>query len=147
VPRNNTGYERDFYTWTVEQAKLLRTGELTHLDRTNIAEEIESLGRRDRRELIDRVENLLVELLTWRLEAGARCGNWKSQILQQRSEIDYIIKDSPSLRKFAAARLAEAYADARERVIESLRLSQPSFSSECPFTLDQVLSRDFLPEA
>jgi hypothetical protein len=144
--RNNTGYEQDFYAWTVEQGKLLRAGELTQLDIANLAEEIESLGRRDRRELIDRLKNLLMELLRWRLETGARCGNWQAQILQQRFEIDQIIDDSPSLRKFAAGRLDEAYADARQRVIESLQLLQPDFPVKCPFTLDQVLAEDFLPE-
>jgi len=146
VPRSNIGYEQDFYAWTVNQAKLLRAGELTHLDVANIAEEIESLGRRDRRELIDRIKNLLMEMLKWRIEAGARCGNWRSKILQARSDIDRIIEDSPSLRPFAVRRLGEAYADARQRVIETLQLLHPDFPLECPFSLEQVLSRDFLPE-
>jgi hypothetical protein len=145
VARNTTGYEQDFYAWTVEQAKLLRNGELTQLDIANIAEEIESLGRRDRRELIDRIEKLLVDLLRWRLETGARSGNWRAEILQQRFEIDQVIEDSPSLRKFAAGRLDRAYAHARQRVIETLGLLQPDFPLNCPFSLDQVLAEDFLP--
>ncbi len=140
------GYEDDFFAWTVEQAKLLRSGELSKIDAPNVAEEIESAGRRERRELGDRIENLIAELLKWHCEPGARCGNWKSEILQQRFDIEHIIKDSPSLRDFAAERLSEAYSDARERVIEELGLLQPGFSVGCPFTLDQVLSHSFLPE-
>jgi Domain of unknown function DUF29 len=51
MPRNAIDYEDDFYAWTVEQARLLRMGELSAIDAANIAEEIESIGRSDRREL------------------------------------------------------------------------------------------------
>lgn len=146
MPRNAPGYEDDFYIWTVEQAKLLRSGEFSKIDAMNVAEEIESLGRRDRREIADRLERLIVELLKWRFQAGARCGNWRSEILQQRFEIGHIIEDSPSLREFAAETLGEAYSDARQRVIEELGLLQPSLPSDCSFTLDQTLSHSFLPE-
>lgn len=146
MPRNTPTYEEDFFAWTVEQAKLLRSGDLSQIDAANVAEEIESLGHRDRRELGDRLKNLIVELLKWCCETGARCGNWRSKILHQRFEIEQIIDDSPSLREFAAARLAKAYSDAREGVVEKLGLLQPDFPDECPYTLDQVLSHSFLPE-
>lgn len=146
MARNTTGYEQDFFAWTVEQARLLRDGDMSRLDVVNIAEEIESLGRRDRRELVDRIEKLLVELLRWRLDAGARCGKWQAEILHRRFEIDQIIEDSASLRKFAAGRLGKAYTDARQRLIETLGLLQPDYPPQCPFTLDQVLAEDFLPE-
>jgi hypothetical protein len=146
MPRNTPTYEVDFFAWTIEQAKLLRSGEFSRIDAVNIAEEIESLGRRDRRELGNRLENLIAELLKWRCDPGARCGNWRSEIRQQRFEIEQIIDDSPSLREFAADRLAEAYSDARERVVGELGLLQPGFPAECPYTLDQVLSHSFLPE-
>lgn len=146
VSRNTTGYEEDFYAWTIEQAKLLRSGEFSRIDTLNVAEEIESVGRRDRRELADRIEDLIVELLKWLCQPGARCGNWHSEILQQRFEIEHIINDSPSLREFTEERLAEAYSDARERVVEELRLLQPDFPAECPYSLDQLLSHSFVPE-
>jgi hypothetical protein len=146
MPRNTTGYEEDFYAWTLEQAELLRSGEFSKIDALSIAEEIESVGRRDRRELADRLENVIGELLKWRSQPGARCGNWQSAILTQRFEIEHIIEDSPSLRQFASVYLAEAYTDARERVIETMGLLQPDFPADCPFTLDQVLSHSFVPE-
>jgi hypothetical protein len=146
MPRNTSIYEEDFFSWTQEQAKLLRSGDFSRIDAANIAEEIESLERRDRRELGDRLENLIAELLKWRCDPGARCGNWQSEILRQRSEIGHIIDDSPSLREFAAEQLAEAYSHAGERAVEELKLLQPDFPAECPYTLDQVLSHSFLPE-
>ncbi|WP_292117314.1 DUF29 family protein [Mesorhizobium sp.] len=41
-----TPYEADFVQWCAEQGSLLREGRLSELDRENLAEEIESLGRR-----------------------------------------------------------------------------------------------------
>src|SRR5712692_1797691 len=117
MPRNTTGYEQDFYAWTVEQAKLLRSGEFSKIDALNVAEVIEGAGLRDRRELSDRLETVIAELLKWHFEPGARCGNWRSAILQQRFEIEHIVEDSPSLRQFATERLGEAYSDAREREV------------------------------
>ena len=146
MPRNAPGYEQDFYAWMVEQAKLLRSGEFSKVDALNVAEEIESVGRADRRELGDRLENLIVELLKWRCQPGARCGNWQSVILHQRFEVEQIVDDSPSLRDFATERLSEAYSDARERVVEELGLLQPDFPTDCPFSLDRVLSHSFFPE-
>jgi hypothetical protein len=94
----------------------------------------------------DRLKNLIAELLKWRCEPGASCGNWRASILSQRFEIENILKDSPSLRQFATDRSGEAYSDARERVIEELGLLQPDFPAACPFTAEQILSEDFLPE-
>jgi hypothetical protein len=145
VPRNASEYDQDFYAWTVQQAKLLRAGELSRLDTANLAEEIESLGRQDRRDIARRLEQLVIELLKWRVQAGARCGNWQSEILRQRFDIGQIIEDSPSLRQFATERLSQAYSDARERVIEELGLLRAEFPAECPFTLDRVMAEDFLP--
>ena len=60
MPRNTAGYEEDFYAWTVEQSRLLRSGELSAIDAANIAEEIEGMGRSDRRELKSRLIVLLM---------------------------------------------------------------------------------------
>src|SRR6516162_3998984 len=66
MPRNSVRYDEDFYGWTVEQSRLLRSGELSTIDAANIAEEIESMGRSDRRELKSRLVVLVMHLLKWR---------------------------------------------------------------------------------
>jgi hypothetical protein len=66
MDRNAADYDADFYAWIVEQARLLRAGELSAIDAANIAEEIESVGRSDRRELHSRLVMLIMHLLKWR---------------------------------------------------------------------------------
>jgi hypothetical protein len=140
------GYEDDFFLWTIQQAAVLRAGQLSKLDLVNLAEEIESLGRRDRRELADRIRKLIAELLKWHCDPGARCGYWRAAIRQQRYEIELILRDSPSLRQFVRDEFPRIYTEAREDVIDELRLLQPDFGPECPFTPEQILADNFLPE-
>ncbi len=146
MPRNLVDYEKDFYAWTVEQSRLLRSGELSSIDAVNIAEEIESMGRSDRRELKSRLVVLAMHLLKWRHQPGARSRSWSATIDEQRLQIEEVLAESPSLRPMVATILSDAYAIARARAIAETGLAEETFLEACPFTPDAVLSRDFLPD-
>lgn len=62
MPRNAAAYDKDFFAWTEEQASLLRAGEVAEIDAANLAEEIESVGKSDRREIRSRLIVLLAHL-------------------------------------------------------------------------------------
>jgi len=79
-----TLYERDFHAWAGEQAGLLRAGKLAEADLPHIIEEIESLGRGEKREFVDRLIVLLVHLLEWRYQPGLRGNAWRLSIEEQR---------------------------------------------------------------
>ena len=146
MPRNLADYEEDFYAWTVEQARLLRSGELSSIDVAIVAEEIESLGRGDKRELESRLTVLLMHLLKWQIQSKMRSRSWSGTILEQRRRIAKLLKESPSLLPFVNEALAEAYSDALEAASNETGLPETDFPTECPFTPDEVLSRAFLPE-
>jgi Domain of unknown function DUF29 len=141
MQRNAVDYEEDFYAWTVEQARLLRSGELSALDAANIAEEIESMGRSDRRAIESRLTVLLTNLLKRQLQPTS----WSATIREKRRQIEKLLHESPSLRPFVAEATAEAYAEAREDAAEETGLPEAAFPDLCPFTADEVLSRTFLP--
>ena len=86
MPRNAVDYEEDFYAWTMEQAQLLRSGEFSELDIENIAEELETMGRSDKREIESRLTVLLAHLLKWQLQVGLRSKSWSGTIREQRRE-------------------------------------------------------------
>jgi Domain of unknown function DUF29 len=146
MARNSLDYEEDFYAWTVEQARLLRSGDLSAIDAANIAEEIESMGRSDRRAIESRLTVLLTHLLKWQKQSKMRSGSWSGTIAEQRRRIAKLLADSPSLRPSVDEALAEAYGEAREAASNQTGLPEEEFPSECPFTVDQLLSRSFLPE-
>ena len=125
----------------------MRSGELIAIDAANIAEEIESIGRRDRREMRNRLITLLSHLLQWRVQAAARSARWACILRAQRLHIQLILEDSPSLRPMAAAMLIQAYEIARLRAIAKTGFADELFPMVCPFTADEVLAPTFLPEA
>jgi hypothetical protein len=146
MSRNSVDYEDDFYAWTVEQAHLLRSGEVSGIDAANIAEEIESMGRSDRRELRSRLVVLMMHLLKWQHQPAARSRSWSATIDEQRLQIEEVLAESPSLRPIAAAMLSPAYAIARARAVAETGLAETAFPEACPFTAEEMLSRAFLPE-
>ena len=111
-------YDTDFYAWTQAQAAALRAKKWLALDVDNLAEEIESLGRSDRRAITHQLERLLLHLLKWVYQAGQlpRYGrSWRRSIYQARTAIADLLEESPSLRDYPAQRLALAYQRARQQ--------------------------------
>ena len=80
----DSNYERDFYAWANEQAALLRAGRLGEADFKHIAEEIESMGKTEKRELVSRLTVLLLHLLKWRFQPELRSANWRLTVEEQR---------------------------------------------------------------
>ena len=146
MPRNAAAYDEDFFAWTEEQARLLRAGEFSQLDIENMAEELESMGRRDKHEIDSRLEVLLMHLLKWQLQIRLRGPGWSGTIREQRRRIEKVLRESPSLRPVVGQLIPEAYAEAREKAAEETGLPETTFPADCPFTPAQILAKDFLPE-
>ena len=143
-------YDTDFYAWTQTQAAALRDRKWTTLDVTNLAEEIESLGRSDRRAIGHYLERLLKHLLKWTYqpEQRPRYGrSWARSIRHSRRKIAELIAESPSLHGYPAQRMATAYRPAREDAADETDLPLANFPEACPWTAAQVLDDDFWPKA
>lgn len=141
--RNRVGYEDDLAAWAEEQGRRLRAGDLAAIDVENIAEEIEALGRSQMRELQSRLIVLLQHLLKWKFQPEHQCRSWSLTIRTQRRDLLAVIKDSPSLRRRIPELLAESFSDARDRALEETGLYR--MVEDCPWTVDQILSPEFLP--
>ncbi|WP_420393540.1 DUF29 domain-containing protein [Acuticoccus sp.] len=140
------GYDVDFFLWTQEQAARLRARADATLDWANLAEEIEGLGKRDRREVDSRLEVLLLHLVKWQYQREARSAGWIGSIREQRRNIERIVEDSPSLRQRPSERLSRAYAVARSQAsIQMGLLGLDQLPVECPFAIADVLRHDWLP--
>jgi hypothetical protein len=146
MSRNSTGYEDDFFAWTAEQAQLLRTGRFSQLDVENVAEEIESMGRRDKREIESRLEVLLMHLLKWQVQVSNRSSGWAGTIREQRRRIEKLLRESPSLTPTLRQMVPEAYAEARHMATLETGLAETAFPASCSYTFAQILSAEFLPE-
>src|ERR1700684_4714536 len=103
-----SSYDRDFYAWANEQVALLRAGKLAQADLEHIAEEIESMGRTEKRELISRLTVLLLHLLKWRFQPEFRSRSWRLSIDGQRLDIEDLLKDNASLRPVVSESIGQA---------------------------------------
>jgi hypothetical protein len=139
-------YDNDFYAWTQEQAHRLREGAFSQLDIENIAEEIESMGRSDKREIESRLVVLLAHLLKWQVQVGFRSRSWSATIREQRDRIQDLLGESPSLRPVVTSMRPALYARARRVAADETGLPETTFPAACRFTSDQILAEDFLPQ-
>ena len=144
--RRPTSIEDDFALWTAEQGALLRAGTLDRIDRDNLAEEIESLGRSEKYEIESRLKVLLLHLLKWQFQSGKRSNSWRATIDEQRGRIRRRLKDSPSLVNYPAEILQEEYSYARPFAADETGLDEGLFPEVCPYSAEQVLDPAFFPE-
>lgn len=139
-------YETDFYAWANEQAALLRAGKLSAADIEHIAEEIESMGKTEKRELLSRLTVLLLHLLKWRYQPARRGVSWEASIRNQRLDITDHLADNPSLKSRLHETLASAYVRARNSAAAETGLSETTFPAECPWSFDQIMDAGFWPD-
>jgi len=132
-------YDRDFYAWANEQAALLRAGRLSAADIAHIAEEIESMGRSEKRELTSRLAMLLAHLLKWRFQPGRRGRSRQATIREQRSEVADVLADNPSLGARLDELLPNAYGKAVQIAIRETDLAEETFPAICPWTFEQAM--------
>ena len=146
MSHNGDLYEEDFYAWAQTTAALIRAGKWHDLDREALAEEIESLGKSQHRELGSRLDVLVMHLLKWCYQPSEHCGSWRSTIRTQRRELRRLLQQNPSLRPGVASLMAEGYAEARLNASDETGLTLATFPEACPWTPEQVLDAEFWPE-
>jgi hypothetical protein len=145
----DTLYDTDFYRWTQAQAEAVRGKLWAALDLEHLAEEIEDLGKSDRRALENHLKNLLLHNLKWAYqpqERARRGRGWQTSMDNARDAMDQVLRDSPSLRGKLDAALAWAYPRARRSAQKQTGLPLATFPERCPWNLGQLLDEDFLPE-
>ncbi len=138
-------YDTDFYNWAICNANLLKKGKLTEIDAANIAEELESMAKRDKRQLINRLIILLLHLLKWEFQPSARSGSWKGSVIEQRRRIRQLLDDSPSLINELELKIVSAYKDALQQASVETNLDQSVFPEQCPYTKEQLFDGTFYP--
>lgn len=139
-------YDQDFYAWTFHNATLLRQGRWHELDAVQIAEELESMGRSERRELGHRLAQLLMHLLKWQFQPNRQSNSWLYTIKEQRRAIRRLLRDSPSLQAQIEVILPESYEDSVLMAVKQTGMKENVFPITIPYTLAQLLDDGFLPQ-
>lgn len=136
-------YEYDFYSWLMEQARHLRDGRTDALDRDNLAEELESLGREQFNRLVSALRVLMLHMLKWDHQPVRRSRSWVLSIREQRLEIGDVLADNPGLKPRVAEAIARAYRRACLEAAKETELDEATFPAAYPYSFDDIMARTF----
>lgn len=141
-------YEKDYVLWTDTTAQQLRQRELENLDWEHLIEEVEALGNEQRRKVESYLKQLIKHLLLyqyWETERAYCANGWKEEIENFRDELEFLLR-SQTLYNYALQKIDGIYIKAKKQAIIKTDLPPETFSQNCPYTLEQILDSDFLPE-
>lgn len=139
-------YTKDFSAWISQTAQLLREHRWHEIDVPNLVEEVEDLGRSERRGIASQLTRLLLHLLKWQYQPQRRSDSWLDSITDARTQIELTIEDSPSLKSYPAEQLQKSYQRARRQAAQQTKIEVAVFPEKCPYSLEQILADDWLPE-
>ncbi|MBD2624901.1 DUF29 domain-containing protein [Trichormus variabilis] len=143
---NSNLYNQDFYLWIETTAKQLKDGKFAEIDLANLIEEIESMGRSEKRALKSNLLVVLMHLLKYKYQPEKCSNSWLSTIFEHRRRLKEDLTESPSLKKYFSEMFSECYQDARKQASLETGLSLDTFPVDSPFTTDETLNQDYLPE-
>lgn len=132
--------------WIEETLKLLRENKLAEIDVANLIEEIEDMGKSQKQAVRSNLIVLLMHLLKYQYQPEKQSGSWKYTIREHRRPLIEAFEDSPSLLNYLAEVFDKCYQNARKEAADETELSLNTFPNESPFTIEQTLEEDFLPE-
>lgn len=140
-------YTADFNSWIQRTAQLLRERRWHEIDLEHLIEEVEDLGKSERRGIASQLTRLLLHLLKWQYQPQRRTDSWLDSITDARTQIGLAIEDSPSLNNYPAEQLAQSYQRARRQAAKQTGMALSVFPEECPYLLELVLEEDWFPLA
>jgi hypothetical protein len=142
-------YDVDYQVWLDQTVAQLRSQDFSNIDLENLIEEIESLGKSDKRAISSYLMRLCEHLLKikyWESEQETCLRGWKVEVRNFRLQIQSILKDSPSLRNHLRENFLAAYQNGRELFLDSSELDGTLIPKAPEFTLEQTLDEDWLPQ-
>jgi len=139
-------YLADFNSWIERTAQLLRERRWHEIDVETLIEEVEDLGKSERRGVASQLTRLLLHLLKWQYQPQRRSDSWLDSITDARTQIELAIEDSPSLKSYPKEQLKDSYQRARRQAAKQTDIQISVFPEECPYPLELILDEDWLPQ-
>ena len=137
-------YQTDYNQWVNETVQQLRERQFDGVDWDNLIEEIEDMGKSQKRALesfLTRLVEHLLKLAYWDSEKKRNGNHWKSEIVNFRYQIHKRLKESPSLRPELESIYAEIFSVAIKSVSQLFPLKKDTYIS-----LEKTLDNEWFPE-
>ena len=139
-------YDTDFVRWVETTVEQLRTQNYANVDWENLLDEIEDMGKSEKRAIYSNLKILLLDLLKYKYQPDKRSNSWVASIVEHRQRIKKAFKESPSLQPYFTEIFNDCYQDARELVAAETGLAINDFPVETPFNYEQVINAEYLPD-
>jgi hypothetical protein len=140
-------YEADYLQWIQTNLQDLRNKDYERVDWENLFEEIEDMGRSERRALESNLIIVLLHLLKWQYQPEKRTGSWERSIIEHRRRLRKALKESPSLKSYLTNILEENYSESVKQAKAETKLPLDAFPQQCPYELASILDDEFLPDS
>lgn len=145
-PLDRDLYDRDFFAWTQDQAARLRAWP-EHLrpngiDVANLVEEVESLGKSDRRAIESFLEFVVLHVLKLEFHPERQAQrHWMREVNTFRASLRRLYRQNPSLQAQRADMLVEVWRDALGDFRRDLAVDAPEHVAG----FDAILPPDSAP--
>ncbi|WP_013323823.1 DUF29 domain-containing protein [Gloeothece verrucosa] len=150
----NTLYDQDFNQWRETTIQQIREGQFNQVDWEHLLQELEDLGRSEKRAFISNLMVLITHLLKLKIQADApdtMKGSWYDSAAEHRTRVKKDLAENPSYKNYLPEAVNEAYKDARKLAIKQSKLAklgvrkpaESEYPTECPFSLEQILDDDY----
>jgi hypothetical protein len=145
--RRDSLYERDYYSWALDQARVLQEKRVEELDWENLAEEVGDWGRSEARGLTSQLARLLAHLLKWQLQPRGRSNSGRGSIRGARNAIRELLDESPGLKRRLPELFEKAYRAGINLAVEETNLDESRFFPTAPWTFQQAMDDEFWPNS
>ena len=137
-------YDQDYYLWLTHTIELLRQKNFAEIDLANLIEEMEDMGRSEKKSVTSNLRILLMHLLKYKYQPEKRSNSWLFTIVEHRKRLKEAFKTSPSLKRYFTEVFQECYQDAIDLASAETGLTREKFPPTCPFTPENTLDPDYL---
>jgi hypothetical protein len=146
LPKIATLYEQNYPLWLETMTKYLRERRFEQLDLDNLIEELEAMGGSRKDALENNLIVILAHLLKWKYQPSKRSGSWRGSIREHRRRVSKALVKHPGLKPYFETIFSECYTPAKEWTADETGLPLEAFPLSCPFTPDEALNPDYLPD-
>jgi hypothetical protein len=140
--RADPGYEADYAAWLQHQVDLLKADRWSDVDKSNLIDEVESLGRSDFKRLVSAFEVVIAHMLKWDFQHERRSNSWIASIEEHRDRIRQELVDSPSYKQRLDEAAGRAWRPARARASRETDLPLKRFPIDLPYSINDIVNRE-----
>lgn len=139
----------DYYGWTQETVEKLRQGRISEVNMADLIEELEDMGKSEKRELRSRLITLIGHLLKWQYQADRRVRSWRATIIEQREGVKEVLEDNPSLKPRLEEFIKQTYPRGVQLAVKETEIDEgifPATFEQTGWSWEQVLDGAFYPD-